>query len=182
MNQITMQEYAAVPKPKKGNNLPAHGKENASKKAECKGINTINGEVKWEYIGCTGNNMKVRISEHNNSFINPQKVHATKLSEKIWDEREKGGKSNLEWSKLKSIKPRKANQKSCNLCNQETLAIMHRSSISINTREELGGYCPHRRVHLLQNINENKQNLKSIRAENKRKKTENPREYTGHKP
>ena len=97
---------------------------------------------------------------------------ATKLSEIIWEEKEKGIKTELEWSKIKKVKPRGANQKSCALCNTETHEIMKRSEISINDREELGGYCPHRRAHLIINIQENKENLKEVRAENKRKKEE----------
>ena len=68
---------------------------------------------------------------------------ATKLSEIIWEEKEKGIKTELEWSKIKKVKPRGVNQKSCALCNTETHEIMKRSEISINDREELGGYCPH---------------------------------------
>ena len=47
---------------------------------------------------------------------------------------------------------------------------MSRSKISINSREELGGYCPHRRAHLLENIEENSADLKIKRAEKKKKK------------
>ena len=49
---------------------------------------------------------------------------------------------------------------------------MGRSALSINSREELGGYCPHRRTHILENIFENKSELKLKRAENKRKKNQ----------
>ena len=40
-------------------------------------------KIKWEYIGLTGSNIKVRISEHYNSFKNKKKIKATKLSEKM---------------------------------------------------------------------------------------------------
>ena len=116
--------------------------------------------------------IKVRKSEHESSFRCKEKMGATKLSEVIWEEKAKGIESILEWSKIKRVKARGANQKSCALCNTETHEIMMRSKLSINDREELGGYCPHRRAHLIVNIQENKENLKEERAENKRKKEE----------
>ena len=83
----------------------------------CKGKSKITGEVKWEYTGCTANNIKVRISEHENSFINEEKRNATKLSEIVWEEREKGVESKLEWSRVKHAKARGPNCKMCKLCN-----------------------------------------------------------------
>ena len=88
----------------------------------------------------------------------------------MWEEKERGEESKLSWEGIKTAKPRKANQGSCNLCNLETIHIMRRSAISLNSREELGGYCPHRRVHLLENIEENKNDLKIIRTEKQRRK------------
>ena len=88
----------------------------------------------------------------------------------MWKEKEVGEVSKLTWEKLRKAVPRKANQKSCNLCNYKTLEIMRRGSLSLNSREELGGYCPHRRGFLLENISENKNNLKEKRAERKRLK------------
>ena len=122
---------------------------------KCKGCDTNNKNLKWEYIGCTGGNMKVRISEHLNSFKNKEKIHATKLSERMWNEKDSGEQTKLSWEKLRKAKARQPNQKSCNLCNYETMEIMRRGKLSINSREKLGGYCPHRRGHLLQNIDEN---------------------------
>ena len=61
----------------------------------------------------------------------------------MWEEKERGEELKLLWGKVKMARPRRPNQKSCNLCNQETLAIMRREATSIHIREELGGYCPH---------------------------------------
>ena len=137
----------------------------------CKGLDNED-KVKWEYIGCTSNNMKVRISEHLNSFKNPEKKNATKLSEKIWEEKGENIKSRLVWSRLKRARARGPNNKLCGLCNQETLFLMKRSKTSLNSRDELGGYCPHRRAYILENIFENRADLKIKRTEAKRKKAE----------
>ena len=137
---------------------------------KCEGLNENTGEVKWEYIGCTANNIKTRISEHNNSFVNPEKRFATKLSEVMWKEAEEGTKTELKWTRLKRARARGPNSKSCKLCNLETIYLMDRAKISINSRDELGGYCPHRRKHIIENIYENRADLKIKRAESKKKK------------
>ena len=126
--------------------------------------------LKWEYIGCTGGNIKARISEHYSSFKNKEKINATKLSEQMWKEKERGEVTELTWEKMRRAPARKPNQKSCNLCNFETMEIMRRGTLSLNSREELGGYCPHRRGYLLENIGVNKEDLKLKRIEKQCKK------------
>ena len=158
-------------KSKKAYKCPWQGKclqEGWIYKCEGKDINT--GKVKWEYIGCTQNNIKVRISEHYNSFKNPEKRQATKLSEVMWEEAEKGVETELKWTRLKRARARGPNGRTCKLCNMETMFLMDRPKHSINSREELGGYCPHRRRHVIENIFENRADLKLKRAEIKRKK------------
>ena len=60
------------------------------------------------------------------------------------------------------------NQSRCNLCCKETLLLMDRGSLSLNKREEMGGYCPHKRAHLICAIKSNKEVMK-IKAVNKKK-------------
>ena len=38
----------------------------------------------------------------------------------MWEEKERGEELKLLWGKVKMARPRRPNQKSCNLCNQET--------------------------------------------------------------
>ena len=66
--------------------------------------------------------MKVRISEHNNSFINPDKRFATKLSELMWEEREKNVETKLVWSKVKKARERVQTIK-CALCVTKKLFV-----------------------------------------------------------
>ena len=74
----------------------------------------------------------------------------------------------MKWEPLARAKPRGPNQTRCNLCSKEIILLMSRSSISLNHRDELGGYCPHKRVHLLNAIQYNKEVMKE-RAKAKKK-------------
>ena len=89
----------------------------------------------------------------------------------MWEEKEENKFiPKLKWKVIGKAKIRQANDKRCNLCSKETLFIMKRNSKSINSRMELGGYCPHRRVYLLDHIKSNEAELKLKQAEKKRKK------------
>ena len=129
-----------------------------------------NGQEVWNYVGLTGGNIKDRISTHYNTFKDPEKETNTKLSEQMWEDSRKHIKRELKWEKLAMAKPRAPNNKRCNLCCKEALFIMRRDAKSINCRLELGGYCPHRRKHLLSHIESNKEVLKQKAQEKKRKK------------
>ena len=75
------------------------------------------------------------------------------MSKKVIEEGDKGIKQReLRWEKLSSAKARGANQRLCNVCNKETMFLMKRDVLNINSREEIGGYCPHRRGWILKNI------------------------------
>ena len=65
---------------------------------------------------------------------------------------------------MAKARARGPNNKRCNLCDTETLFILNKPKNSVNTRLELGGYCPHKRKHILANINSNK----AVKAEEKR--------------
>ena len=119
---------------------------------KCEGRREGESETKWEYIGETGGNIKKRISTHMSTFKIRAATPQTTLTNKMWEEKDRGEQSVLKWSKLAYAQARKPNQKNCNLCSKETLLLMDRSKNSLNKKEELGGYCPHRRKHLICNI------------------------------
>ena len=56
------------------------------------------------------------------------------------------------------------------------MLLQKRSILNINSREEIGGYCPHRRKWLLSNIEvvkaERRKEIKKKKEENKAKKKE----------
>ena len=103
--------------------------------------------------------MKYRIRNHLQSFRidRPKREKETTLSEQVWDDRRNGIVRDLKWEKITKAKPRGANNKRCNLCDTESLYILHKPEISVNSRSELGGYCPHKRKFILSNINSNKE-------------------------
>ena len=107
--------------------------------------------LKWEYIGETGGNIKKRISNHLSTFKYRAKIAQTTLTEKMWEEKDRGEQTDLIWSRMAMARARGANQKNCNLCSKETLLLMNRGPKSLNKNEELGGYCPHKRKFLLCN-------------------------------
>ena len=119
-----------------------------------------NGEEIRNYVGLTGGNIKQRISTHYNTFIDEEKETNTRLSEKIWEEKRLNICRTLKWEKIAKAKGRGPNNKRCNLCCREAYFIMHKDLKSKNKRDELGGYCPHRRTHLLSHISSNKEVLK----------------------
>ena len=114
------------------------------------------GEEKWNYIGLTGGKIKPRISVHY-SEMRDIKYSKTTLSKKVITDREKGATNDsLKWEKLARGTARRPNQRFCNVCNKETMYLMKRDILNVNSREEIGGYCPHRRGWLLKNIKSEK--------------------------
>ena len=131
-----------------------------------------NKEEKWNYIGLTGGNIKVRISNHKWTAKKIENSKTT-LSKKIIEEREKGNIWEEKWERIAAARPRKANQRNCNICSKETLLLQKRSRDNINSREEIGGYCPHRRKWVLMNIEEVKAGKRKEIARKKADKKEN---------
>ena len=84
------------------------------------------------------------------------------MSSLIWERKREGKSTELNWEKVAKGRPRKPNKKTCNLCNLEAIAIMNSNESNINLKSELGGFCIHRRWHLISYI-------KSNRIKNKRK-------------
>ena len=119
------------------------------------------GEVQFNYIGMTGGNPKARQGIHHQEWKNEKLRDRTRLATKIWELKENGEVINMQWKKLANAKPCKPMNNNCNLCSKEAWYIMNRNYLSINKREEMGGYCPHRRQHLLINSKLNKEAIKA---------------------
>ena len=114
----------------------------------------------WNYIGLTKGNIKDRISKHEQSFNNFLKEHETRLSTKMWELKREGPMPKLKWQKMTIAPTRGPNQKTCVLCNKEALMIMRSNNKNINLKSEMGGFCPHRRWHLLNHIKCNREGNK----------------------
>ena len=119
--------------------------------------------------------MKQRIGNHLQSFRidRPKREKETTLSEQVWKDRREGIVRTLQWEKVAMARARGPNNKRCNLCDTETLFILNKPKISVNSRLELGGYCPHKRKHILANINSNK----AVKKEEKRIREANKERY-----
>ena len=74
----------------------------------------------------------------------------------MWQLKRDGRKPDLNWHKMTVAPARKPNQKSCVLCNKEALMIMRSDRKNINLKSEMGGFCPHRRWHLINHIKSNR--------------------------
>ena len=104
------------------------------------------------YIGLTSNTFKQRWSQHKSSFNNKSKANETTLSQYIWKLKEKNVKHVISWKIVC-----RANQFSpitgrCDLCTREKFYIIFKPEMcSLNTRNELGTHCRHKKKALLDN-------------------------------
>ena len=105
----------------------------------------------------------------------PKREKETSLSEQVWKDRREGITRVLKWEKVTKARARRANNKRCNLCDTETIYILNKPKISVNTRLELGGYCPHKRKYLLSNIESNKATKKEEKRIKELNKVRNKR-------
>ena len=81
------------------------------------------------------------------------------LSEHIWNIKSRGGTYNLEWSILGRGSMYKPGTKECNLCNLERyFLIMKPETATLNKFDELIKICIHRKLALLKNIRNTKNN------------------------
>ena len=144
---------------------------------QCTGLDDKGVKI-WSYYGLTEGNMKYRVGNHLQSFRQdrPKREKETSLSEQVWKDRREGIVRKLHWEKVAKAKARGPNNKRCNLCDTETLFILNRPKLSVNTRLELGAYCPHKRKHILANIKSNKETKteeKCLREANKARYKQN---------
>ena len=108
-----------------------------------------------EYIGSTGNDFKERYNGHNFSFSKEYKRTATKLSEHIWELKDKKAKYEIEWSILRRSHTRKPSAGGlCSTCNLERMAIAEADRNKIlNKRSELSTKCKHfKRLYFQRNV------------------------------
>ena len=103
------------------------------------------GPTTKTYIGSTSTEVKLRLANHRQSFRNIAYRDATKLSQYIWELKEKSLEFDIKWSILSNAKPATLGSRTCNLCTTEKLEIMRSDQkTSLNSRTELGNKCKHR--------------------------------------
>ena len=112
-----------------------------------------NAKIKTEgnelsYIGHTENDFKSRFRNHTTSFKNQKYRHATALSKKVWELKEKGIDHNITWSIIEKSRAYEGGSRYCNLCLSEKFHILSSSNI-INKKSELLSKCRHQQKFLL---------------------------------
>ena len=101
----------------------------------------------------TSTEVKLRLANHRQSFRNIAYRDATKLSQYIWDLKEKNAEFDIKWSIRSNAKPAKLGSRTCNLCSTEKLEIMRSDpKTTLNSRTELGNKCRHRAKFKLKHL------------------------------
>ena len=111
--------------------------------------NTMREDI---YIGLTEKEFRTRYNQHTSSFRLSHKPSATPLSEHIWKLKESKTDHTVRWKILEKAQPNSLTIGKCNLCTTEKAYIAY-THPSLNKRRELFSTCPHRRKHLLSNLN-----------------------------
>ena len=102
---------------------------------------------KFLYIGMTANDFKTRYNQHRHTFNNPDRRASTRLSEKVWELKDRGIEFGITWRVRRKGKPFKVGDKTCDLCTTEKMEILIQSGDPqlLNRRTEIMGTCRHRK-------------------------------------
>ena len=98
-----------------------------------------------EYIGGTEPTFKERLYNHNGSFNTRSRRCETKLSEYIWECKDKNEPYEIKWSIVSRTFPYKCGTRKCDLCLTEKYYILKSNkTITLNKRSEIANKCRHR--------------------------------------
>ena len=101
------------------------------------------------YTGVT-EYFKARYSQHSSDFKHPAQRKSTKLSSHIWKLKDKNVPHNITWDIISRAPSYNPTTKICRLCLTEIYHIMwSKEGATLNKRNELFGFCRHRKKHLL---------------------------------
>ena len=90
---------------------------------------------------------------HTASFRHQSKKNETELSKKIWALKDNNKPFNIKWRIIKQGRPYINVSNKCNLCFFEKFIIIYRKNLcSLNKRNELASWWPHRNSYLLKNF------------------------------
>ena len=111
-------------------------------------VKTEGGEAQ-NYVGLTANSFKERHSGHIFNF-NHEESQGTTLSAYIWQLKSEGKNFEINWKILKHAKPFTPANGQCALCTAEKEIIIFKPEFAtLNTRNELGAHCKHKKSKLL---------------------------------
>ena len=104
------------------------------------------------YIGLTSTTFKERLGNHKFSFRHREHRKETTLSQHVWDLIGNGTPYDIHWKLVNKAKPFSPVSGICELCLVEKFYIMFRPELAtINKRDEINNYCPHKISALLGN-------------------------------
>ena len=107
------------------------------------------GQQTQNYVGLTANTFKDRYSGHLHNFKN-ENSKGTTLSSYIWKLKNESKTYKINWKILKHAKPFSPVNGQCALCTTEKKFIIFKPELSsLNTRNELGAHCRHKKSRLL---------------------------------
>ena len=97
---------------------------------------TVNSESKEEtYIGLTANSMKVRFTDHKNSFKYEEKRKKTTLSKYIWKLKDENKPYSIKWKIMARAQPFSQTTNQCQLCTREKYFIVYKPELcTLNSR------------------------------------------------
>ena len=113
-------------------------------------VTTKNTSAQETYIGLTANSIKDRITKHKTSFKYKKYKNKTTLSQHIWGLKEQKLKYSIKWEIMETASSYSPISNICQLCTREKYYIIFKSNLcTLNTRNEIGTHCRHKKKLLL---------------------------------
>lgn len=106
---------------------------------------------RYKYIGCSTPMLEKRITNHMNTFRNPDIRNLISLSKLIWKVKEDKIKYSIFWVIIGKARAYKVGNEKCQLCNLELLLILKSRYKTINNKIEIDFKCSHRAAKLFKN-------------------------------
>ena len=111
---------------------------------------TQNKQTIRTYVGLCETDFKTRLGNHNKAFNHRRYGRETKLSTHIWELKDRGSAWAIKWRILDRGNTYNPATKVCNLCSKEKYWIIyHRELASLNSRNEVGTKCMHKRSKMI---------------------------------
>ena len=150
-NEPTNSEAACNCRDKPNCPLPSNGECRLSAVVYKATVTSSEGEM--EYIGISDSEIKLRISNHKNSFKYESKKNATRLSQHIWKLKEKNVPYNITWEILTKSKSYQPGSRNCDPCTTEKWKILTANpEKTLNKRTEISSKCRHKTKFKLANV------------------------------
>ena len=119
------------------------------------------------YIGLTADTFKIRIGNHKKSFNHEQYKTESELSKHIWKLKEDNIGYKITWKIIDRGKSFNPVTKICQLCTKEKYYLIFKPEMcSLNSRNELGAHCRHKRGLLHSTCQEKKRIQKEKEKKN----------------